>query len=132
MFCLNKTQYTKLIFLPLQCLTGSRGWAGYSSTAAATQSSSGGLFSWLTGEHSSSLSPLDSPLKNVTLPSPLPDYVEPGKTRITTLPNGIRIASETSAVGNNFTCFTFIPKASVVFDISDDNVIDYAYLTRPL
>ncbi|XP_057768396.1 mitochondrial-processing peptidase subunit alpha-like [Salvia miltiorrhiza] len=81
----------------LKRLTGSRGWAGYASTVAATQSSSGSLFSWLTGEQSSSLSPLDFPLKDVTLPSPLPDYVEPGKTRITTLANGLRIASETSA-----------------------------------
>ncbi|XP_047949967.1 mitochondrial-processing peptidase subunit alpha-like [Salvia hispanica] len=81
----------------LKRLTGSRGWVRYATTAAATQSSSAGLFSWLTGEKSSSLSSLDFPLKDVTLPSPLPDYVEPGKTRITTLPNGFRIASETSA-----------------------------------
>jgi processing peptidase subunit alpha len=27
----------------------------------------------------------------------LPDYVEPGKTKVTTLPNGVKIASETSA-----------------------------------
>ncbi|KAA8523200.1 hypothetical protein F0562_009623 [Nyssa sinensis] len=67
-----------------------------SSSAVATSSSSGGFFSWLTGERSSSLSPLDFPLKGVTLPPPLPDYVEPGKTKITTLPNGVKIASETS------------------------------------
>lgn len=82
----------------MQCLTGYRGWAGYASTAVAIQSSSGGLFSWLTGEKLSSLPPLDFPLKDVTLLSPLPDYVEPGKLRVTTLPNGLRIASETSAV----------------------------------
>uniref|UniRef100_A0A5B6YHP0 Uncharacterized protein n=1 Tax=Davidia involucrata TaxID=16924 RepID=A0A5B6YHP0_DAVIN len=68
-----------------------------SSSAVATSSSSGGFFSWLTGERSSSLPPLDFPLKGVTLPPPLPDYVEPGKTKITTLPNGVKIASETSA-----------------------------------
>nr|GLL20627.1 mitochondrial-processing peptidase subunit alpha-like [Ipomoea trifida] len=68
-----------------------------SSTAVATNSSSGGLFSWLTGERSSSLPPLDFPLKGVTLPPPLPDHVEPGSTKITTLPNGLKIASETSA-----------------------------------
>lgn len=72
----------------------------YASTSAvAATKSSGGLFSWLTGEKSSSLPPLDFPLKDVVLPPPLPDLVEPGKTKITTLPNGIRIASETSAVG---------------------------------
>lgn len=32
------------------------------------------------------------------LPPPLPDYVEPAKTRITTLANGVKIASETSPV----------------------------------
>ncbi|KAG0465406.1 hypothetical protein HPP92_019570 [Vanilla planifolia] len=58
--------------------------------------SSGGFFSWLTGEKSSQLPPLDFPLPSVTLPPPLPDYVELGKTKITTLPNGIKIASETS------------------------------------
>ncbi|KAL3532560.1 hypothetical protein ACH5RR_006081 [Cinchona calisaya] len=68
-----------------------------SSSAVATQSSSGGLFSWLTGGKSTSVPPLDFPLKDVTIPPSLPDKVEPGKTKITTLPNGLRIASETSA-----------------------------------
>ncbi|KAF8388889.1 hypothetical protein HHK36_025570 [Tetracentron sinense] len=69
-----------------------------SSSAVATRpSSSGSFFSWLTGERSSSLPPLEFPLPGVTLPPPLPDYVEPGKTKITTLPNGVKIASETSA-----------------------------------
>uniref|UniRef100_A0A5B6YHL6 Uncharacterized protein n=1 Tax=Davidia involucrata TaxID=16924 RepID=A0A5B6YHL6_DAVIN len=67
-----------------------------SSSAVATSSSSGGFFSWLTGERSSTLPPLDFPLKGVTIPPPLPDYVEPGKTKITTLPNGVKIASETA------------------------------------
>lgn len=66
-----------------------------SSTAVATKPS-GGLFSWLTSERSTSLPPLDLPLKDITLPPPLPDRVEPGKTKITTLQNGIRIASEPS------------------------------------
>ncbi|KAJ9547897.1 hypothetical protein OSB04_020440 [Centaurea solstitialis] len=56
-----------------------------------------GLFSWFTGGSSSSLPPLDFPLKGIELPSSLPDHVETGKTKITTLPNGVRIASETSA-----------------------------------
>lgn len=68
------------------------------SAAVATKTSSGGLFSWLTGEHSSSLPPLDKPLAGVVLPDPLPDYVEPSKTKITTLSNGFKIASETSPV----------------------------------
>ncbi|CAH9098569.1 unnamed protein product [Cuscuta europaea] len=68
-----------------------------SSTALATKPSSAGLFSWLTGERSTSLPPLEFPLKDVSLPPPLPDHVEPGKTKITTLPNGIKISSETSA-----------------------------------
>ncbi|CAK9165328.1 unnamed protein product [Ilex paraguariensis] len=55
-----------------------------------------GLFTWLIGEQSSSLPPLDIPLAGVSLPPPLPDYVEATKTKITTLPNGIIIASEIS------------------------------------
>ncbi|CAD5188342.1 unnamed protein product [Musa acuminata subsp. malaccensis] len=69
--------------------------ARYASTNIA-QRSSGGFFSWLTGGSSSQLPPLDFPLPGVSLPPPLPDFVEPGKTKITTLPNGLKIASETS------------------------------------
>ncbi|KAK6147794.1 hypothetical protein DH2020_018706 [Rehmannia glutinosa] len=76
--------------------TGYWGWLDMRVTSAVATKSSGGFFGWLTGEKSSSLPPLDFPLKDVTLPEPLPDYVEPGKTKITTLPNGLRIASETS------------------------------------
>lgn len=67
-----------------------------STSAAIKPSSSGGLFSWLTGERSKSCPPLDLPLPGVILPPSLPDYVEPSKTKITTLPNGVIIASETS------------------------------------
>lgn len=67
-----------------------------SSAVAVRSSSSPSLFSWLTGEKSSSLSPLNLPLAGVSLPPPLPDYVEPSKTKITTLSNGVKIASETS------------------------------------
>ncbi|KAF6133986.1 hypothetical protein GIB67_040750 [Kingdonia uniflora] len=66
------------------------------SSAALKPSSSGGVFSWLTGGGGSKTIPLGSPLPGVTLPPPLPDYVEPSKTKITTLPNGLKIASETS------------------------------------
>lgn len=69
-----------------------------SATVATNTSSSGGIFSWLTGERSSSSPPLDFPLPGVSVPPSLPDFVEPGKTKITTLPNGVKIASETSAV----------------------------------
>ncbi|XP_044472123.1 mitochondrial-processing peptidase subunit alpha-like [Mangifera indica] len=68
-----------------------------SSSAVATSSySSGGLFGWLTGLRSNSTPPLDFPLPGVSLPPSLPDYVEPAKTKITTLPNGVKIASEAS------------------------------------
>lgn len=67
-----------------------------SSTAVASKtSSSGGLFSSLFGGRPRS-PPLDFPLEGVTAPPPLPDFVEPGKTKITTLSNGVKIASETS------------------------------------
>ncbi|KAL9252995.1 Mitochondrial-processing peptidase subunit alpha-like protein [Drosera capensis] len=68
-----------------------------SSALASNAPSSGGLFSWLTGGKSSSLPPLDFPLEGITLPPSLPDYVEPSKTKISTLPNGVKIASEASA-----------------------------------
>lgn len=75
--------------------------ARLASTSVAKRSS-GGFFGWLTGERSNPLPPLGSPLPGVSLPPPLPDYVEPGKTKITTLPNGVKIASETSAVRLSF------------------------------
>ncbi|CAK9148557.1 unnamed protein product [Ilex paraguariensis] len=68
-----------------------------SSSAVASKTSSGGFLSWLTGGNSSSLPPLDFALKDVALPPSLPDYVEPGRTKITTLQNGVKIATETSA-----------------------------------
>ncbi|KAF0916012.1 hypothetical protein E2562_000642 [Oryza meyeriana var. granulata] len=68
----------------------------YASTSVA-QRSSGGFLSWLTGPRSNALPPPDFTLPGVTIPPPLPDLVEPGKTRITTLPNGVKIASETTA-----------------------------------
>ncbi|WOL08198.1 mitochondrial-processing peptidase subunit alpha [Canna indica] len=68
--------------------------ARFASTDVAERSS-GGFFSWLAGESSSQIPPLNFPIPCVTLP-PLPDYVEPCKTKITTLPNGAKIASETS------------------------------------
>lgn len=67
-----------------------------------------GLFSWLTGESSSSLPPLDTPLTGFPPPSSLPDYVEPGKTKITTLSNGLKIASETSPVCENVYSFLYV------------------------
>ncbi|XP_028794813.1 mitochondrial-processing peptidase subunit alpha [Neltuma alba] len=67
------------------------------SSAVATRPTSGGFFSWLTGESSNSLPPLDTPLGGIALPASLPDHVEPSKTKITTLSNGVKIASETSS-----------------------------------
>ncbi|KAH9613689.1 hypothetical protein KSS87_013833 [Heliosperma pusillum] len=67
-----------------------------STTAVASKTSSSGLFGWLLGGKSSSLPPLDFPLEGVTVPPPLPDYVEPAKTQITTLSNGVKVASEAS------------------------------------
>lgn len=69
-----------------------------SVSAAATKPASGGIFSWLTGESSSALPRLETPLAGVNLPPPLPDFVEPSKTTVTKLSNGVRIASETSPV----------------------------------
>eukprot|EP00267_Zea_mays_P031643 XP_008664141.2 mitochondrial-processing peptidase subunit alpha [Zea mays] len=74
----------------------SHGASRLASTSVAKQSS-GGLCSWLLGGKSSELPPLDVPLPGISIPSPLPDFVEPSKTKVTTLPNGVKIASETSS-----------------------------------
>lgn len=71
--------------------------ARFASTRIAKRSS-GGFFGWLTGGSSSQLPPLDFPLPGVSLPPPLPDFVEPARTKITALPNGLKIASEVSTV----------------------------------
>ncbi|XP_050384155.1 mitochondrial-processing peptidase subunit alpha-like [Argentina anserina] len=81
----------------VRSLKGHVGSTRYASvTAAATKPAVGGIFSWLTGERSSALPRLETPLPGVNVPPPLPDYVEPSKTKITKLSNGVRIASETS------------------------------------
>ncbi|KFK38993.1 hypothetical protein AALP_AA3G186200 [Arabis alpina] len=68
-----------------------------SSSAVATSSSTTpGFASWLTGGSSSSLPSMAIPLTGVILPPSLADYVEPSKLKTTTLPNGLRIASEMS------------------------------------
>ncbi|KAF3442943.1 hypothetical protein FNV43_RR16861 [Rhamnella rubrinervis] len=84
----------------LEGRTCNRGLARFasSSAVAAKPSSSplGGLFGWLTGERSSSLPPLDFPLLGISVPPVLPDYIQADSTSITTLPNGVKIASQTS------------------------------------
>ncbi|KAK9142004.1 hypothetical protein Syun_011404 [Stephania yunnanensis] len=78
-----------------------QGSTKYSTAVATRPASSKGFFSWLTGESSAAIPardirPLDFPIPGVAAAPPLPDFVEPGKTKITTLPNGLKIASETS------------------------------------
>ena len=68
------------------------------ASTSVAQGSSGGFWTWLTGARSNEIPPPDFTLPGVTIPPPLPDHVEAGKTRVTTLPNGVKIASETSAV----------------------------------
>uniref|UniRef100_A0A453E659 Mitochondrial-processing peptidase subunit alpha n=2 Tax=Aegilops tauschii subsp. strangulata TaxID=200361 RepID=A0A453E659_AEGTS len=67
-----------------------------SASTSVAQRSSGGFLGWLTGARSNALPPPDFALPGVTIPPPLADHVEPGKTKITTLSNGVKIASETS------------------------------------
>lgn len=64
------------------------------SSSVATETSSPGLFSWLTGGQANSLPSLSFPLPGVSLPPPLPDYIEPSKVKSKTLENGVRIVSE--------------------------------------
>ncbi|CAE5967506.1 unnamed protein product [Arabidopsis arenosa] len=68
-----------------------------SSSAVATSSSSAsGSSSWLSGGYSRALPSMDIPLTGVSLPPSLADHVEPSKLKITTLPNGLKIATEMS------------------------------------
>ncbi|GMH16300.1 hypothetical protein Nepgr_018141 [Nepenthes gracilis] len=67
------------------------------STAVARDSPSGrGLFSWMNGEKSNSLPPLEFPIEGVNLPPSLLDYIVLIKTKITTLPNDVKIAPDMS------------------------------------
>ncbi|GJN32170.1 hypothetical protein PR202_gb20652 [Eleusine coracana subsp. coracana] len=67
-----------------------------SASTSVAQSSSGGFWTWLTGARSNTLPPPDFTLPGVTIPPPVPDNAYAGKTRITTLPNGLKIASRTT------------------------------------
>uniref|UniRef100_A0A2P2JWH7 Complex III subunit II n=2 Tax=Rhizophora mucronata TaxID=61149 RepID=A0A2P2JWH7_RHIMU len=67
------------------------------SSAVSARTFSPGFFSWLTGERATSLPPLNFPLEGVSVPPPLPDYVEPKMTNSKTLANGARIVSEASS-----------------------------------
>ncbi|PWZ31076.1 Mitochondrial-processing peptidase subunit alpha [Zea mays] len=58
------------------------------ASTSVAQRSSGGFWTWLTGARSNEIPPPDFTLPGVTIPPPLPDHVEAGKTRVTTLPNG--------------------------------------------
>jgi hypothetical protein len=89
---LATTQF--ILFLCLQQHGSSR----FASSTSVVKQSSGGLFGWLLGAKPTQLPTLDVPLPGITLPPALPDFVEPAKTKVTTLPNGIKIASETSMV----------------------------------
>ncbi|CAI0628512.1 unnamed protein product [Linum tenue] len=77
--------------------TGSSARFASSGAAVLQSSSSGGILSWFTGGNSNSSVPLEFQFPGVELPPSLPDLVEPGKTKITTLPNGVKIASESSS-----------------------------------
>ena len=81
-------------------------YASSSAVATSSSSSSPGFFSWLSGGSSSSLNSLDMPLQGVSLPPPLADLVEPSKLKITTLPNGLKIASEMSPVSKAYVYFS--------------------------
>ena len=100
--------FVMLGILNNQGRTGIRGLARFSTlgevsspAAAAVRPSWSpldGLFGWLTGGRSRSMPPLDFPLQGVKFPPALPDYVQPEKPKITTLPNGVKVASMKSEV----------------------------------
>lgn len=66
--------------------------------------------SWFKGGYAKRFPPLSHPLPDLMLPPYLPDHVECYPTSITTLPNGLKIASENSLVCRcNFFFFSHGP-----------------------
>lgn len=81
-------------------------------TESSQASSSGGVLSWFLGERPTTPVPaLFEPLEGVNLPHALPDDVRPGETRVTTLGNGLKIASQNIA-GPTSTIGVFIDSGS--------------------
>eukprot|EP00270_Netrium_digitus_P018129 TRINITY_DN6840_c0_g1_i2.p1 TRINITY_DN6840_c0_g1~~TRINITY_DN6840_c0_g1_i2.p1 ORF type:complete len:534 (+),score=123.82 TRINITY_DN6840_c0_g1_i2:57-1604(+) len=62
--------------------------------ATSVAAKQGGLLSWLLGKPAVSLPPLYEPLAGLQLPPPLEEDIPVAETKITTLSNGLRIASE--------------------------------------
>jgi processing peptidase subunit alpha len=71
-----------------------------------------GMLAWLLGEKPTTPLPaLYEPLEGVRLPKPLPDAIEAAETKITTLGNGLKIASENTP-GATTTIGIFIDSGS--------------------
>lgn len=81
--------------------------------AMATQSSKGGFLAWLLGEKpASNVPPLFEALPGIKLPPPLPDTLGAAPTEITTLANGLKIASE-NTVGPTITIGLYVDAGSI-------------------
>jgi hypothetical protein len=94
-FDLSLIKLLRFSFLFVQKFAASR----LVSTSVETKpSGSGGSFSWLTGNKLCQLPPLTLPLPDVKIPPPLSDVASLSTTQITTLPNGVKIASEFAPV----------------------------------
>ena len=100
-----------------------------SASTSVAHSSSGGFWTWLTGACSNTLPAPDFTLPGVTVPPPLADDVEPGRTRITTLPNGLKIASRKTAVCGVYFCAQF-PVSSILSWVADHNYLAFCFLYR--
>lgn len=81
--------------------------------AVATQPTKGGFLAWLLGEKpASKVPPLFEPLPGIKIPTPLPDFVAPAPTKITTLANGLKIASE-ETTGPTITVGLYVDSGSI-------------------
>lgn len=81
-------------------------------TESPQASSSGGFLSYFLGERPTTPVPaLFEPLEGVNLPPALPDHVQPSDTKVTTLANGLKIASQNIA-GPTSTIGVFIDSGS--------------------
>ena len=72
--------------------------AGNLALVGDAQQHSGGLFSKLFGTPQRTTTPLTEPLPGLQYPAPATQPTSPPETKVTTLPNGLRIASEDTPV----------------------------------
>ncbi|MCO5546982.1 hypothetical protein L7F22_000422 [Adiantum nelumboides] len=81
--------------------------------AVASRASKGGFLAWLLDEKpATNLPPLFEALPGIKVPPPLPDSLAASPTKVTTLPNGLKVASENIA-GPTITVGLYVDTGSI-------------------